>query len=137
MSAYGEQVELIARQEQIQKELEDCGEDMDRMADLLDELQELNSQAADLDVKRLDKKIDQMMPELGFSPDDNDRLVASYRRGLLSRGSCMLCHLHREFGERWMLARKCMPSNKCQWAILHCSGWTLCVCAMLQAGNMM
>ena len=85
MSAYGEQVELIARQEQIQKELEDCGEDMDRMADLLDELQELNSQAADLDVKRLDKKIDQMMPELGFSPDDNDRLVASYRQGLLSR----------------------------------------------------
>ena len=74
MSAYGKQVELIARQEQIQKELEDCGEDMDRMADLLDELQELNSQAADLDVKRLDKKIDQMMPELGFSPDDNDRL---------------------------------------------------------------
>ncbi len=93
MSAYGEQVELIARQEQIQKELEDCGEDMDRMADLLDELQELNSQAADLDVKRLDKKIDQMMPELGFSPVDNDRLVASYRQGLPSRGSCMLCHL--------------------------------------------
>ena len=96
MSACGEQVELIARQEQIQKALEDCGEDMDRMADLLDELQELNSQAADLDVKRLDKKIDQMMPELGFSPDDNDRLVASYRQGLLSRGSCMLSHLHCE-----------------------------------------
>ena len=67
------------RQEEIQKGLEECGEDMDRMSELLDELQELNSKAADLDVKRLDKKIDQMMPELGFSPDDNDRLVASYR----------------------------------------------------------
>ena len=39
MSAYGEQVQLLQRQEQIQKELEDCGEDMDRMSDLLDELQ--------------------------------------------------------------------------------------------------
>ena len=79
MSAYGEQVQLLTRQEEIQKGLEECGEDMERMSELLDELQELNSKAADLDVKRLDKKIDQMMPELGFSPDDNDRLVASYR----------------------------------------------------------
>jgi hypothetical protein len=39
MSAYGEQVQLLQRQEQIQRELEDCGEDMDRMAELLDELQ--------------------------------------------------------------------------------------------------
>lgn len=81
MSAYGEQVQLLTRQEEIQTGLEECGEDMERMSELLDELQELNSKAADLDVKRLDKKIDQMMPELGFSPDDNDRLVASYRWG--------------------------------------------------------
>jgi len=79
MSAYGEQVELIARQEQIQVELEGCGDDMDKMSELLDELQELSTKAMDLDVSRLDKKIDQMMPELGFTPDDNDRLVASYR----------------------------------------------------------
>lgn len=39
MSAYGEQVRLLQRQEEIQKELEDCGEDMDRMSELLDELQ--------------------------------------------------------------------------------------------------
>ena len=39
MSAYGEQVRLLQRQEEIQKELEDCGEDMDHMAELLDELQ--------------------------------------------------------------------------------------------------
>jgi ABC transporter len=35
----------------------------------------------DLDVDKLDKNIDRMMPELGFSPEDNDRLVASYSGG--------------------------------------------------------
>lgn len=48
---------------------------------LLDRLDKLNHQAVDLDVNLLDKKIDQMMPELGFMPQDNDRLVASYSGG--------------------------------------------------------
>ena len=42
--------------------------------------QEVSTRGADLDVALLDKKIDQMMPELGFTAEDNDRLVASYRR---------------------------------------------------------
>lgn len=49
------------------------------MTELLDELNILTSKATDLDVSLLDKKVDQMMPELGFSQEDNDRLVASYR----------------------------------------------------------
>jgi ATPase subunit of ABC transporter with duplicated ATPase domains len=48
---------------------------------LLDRLDRLNSKAIDLDVTLLDKKIDQMMPELGFKPADNDRLVASFSGG--------------------------------------------------------
>jgi hypothetical protein len=43
-----------------------AGEDMDRMQALLDELDKLNAKATSLDVTLLDKKIDQMMPELGF-----------------------------------------------------------------------
>lgn len=39
LSAYGEQVAVAARQEAIQQELEACGEDMEKMAALLDELQ--------------------------------------------------------------------------------------------------
>lgn len=39
MSAYGEQLAVLQRQEGIQKELEECGEDMDRMSALLDELE--------------------------------------------------------------------------------------------------
>jgi hypothetical protein len=38
-------------------------------------------QVVDLDVELLDKKIDQMMPELGFKTEDNDRLVASFSGG--------------------------------------------------------
>jgi len=81
-SAYKEQMQVIRRQEAIQQELESTITDMDRMADLVDELNELSSKAIDLDVKLLDKKIDKMMPELGFTKDDNDRLV-------LSRPSCL------------------------------------------------
>jgi ATPase subunit of ABC transporter with duplicated ATPase domains len=87
MSAYSDQLDVLRRTEEVQKELEAMGAssggavDMDRMGALLDELQELTSAAADLDVSLLDKKVDEMMPELGFGPDDNDRLVASYSGG--------------------------------------------------------
>jgi ATPase subunit of ABC transporter with duplicated ATPase domains len=81
MSAFSAQINLMKRQEEVQKGLEECGDDMDKMGELLDELNELSKVAIDLDINLLDKKIDQMMPELGFSLDDNDRLVASYSGG--------------------------------------------------------
>jgi ATPase subunit of ABC transporter with duplicated ATPase domains len=81
MSAFEDQLEVLRRQEAVQKGLEECGDDMDKMGQLLDELNELSKNAVDLDVNLLDKKIDQMMPELGFSLEDNDRLVASYSGG--------------------------------------------------------
>jgi len=80
-SAYEEQLKVLRRQEAIQLELESSITDMERMADLIDELNELSNKAINLDVKLLDKKIDKMMPELGFVQDDNDRLVASYSGG--------------------------------------------------------
>lgn len=81
MSAFGEQVKLQRRQEALQTELEQCGDDMDKMAALLDEMEELNSNATDLDMTLLDRNIDKMMPELGFTPDDSDQLVAAYSGG--------------------------------------------------------
>lgn len=81
MSAFGEQVKLQRRQEELQVELEHCGEDMDKMAELLDEMEELNKNATDLDMTLLDRNIDKMMPELGFSSEDNDQLVAAYSGG--------------------------------------------------------
>ncbi|GAB4823640.1 hypothetical protein N2152v2_010686 [Parachlorella kessleri] len=81
LSAFGEQIEILKRQEEIQQGLEECGDDMDRMAKLLDELSEVQSKGQDLDISLIDKKIDSMMPELGFAPEDNDRLVASFSGG--------------------------------------------------------
>ena len=49
------------------------------MTSLLDELNELQMSSDTLDVSLVDKKIDKMMPELGFRQEDNDRLVASFR----------------------------------------------------------
>ena len=73
------QVRVQRRQEALQVELEQCGEDMDKMAALLDEMEELNKNATDLDMTLLDRNIDKMMPELGFTPEDSDQLVAAYR----------------------------------------------------------
>jgi hypothetical protein len=64
---------VVREQEEISRALEGAGDDMDAMQALLDRLDKLNAAAVDLDVNLLDKKIDQMMPELGFSPADNDR----------------------------------------------------------------
>ncbi len=73
----------MRRQEELQTELEQCGEDMDKMATLLDEMEEMNKNATDLDMTLLDRNIDKMMPELGFTPEDSDQLVAAYRSDLV------------------------------------------------------
>jgi ATPase subunit of ABC transporter with duplicated ATPase domains len=44
-------------------------------------MEKLNRRAVDLDVNLLDKKIDQMMPELGFKAVDNERKVRSFSGG--------------------------------------------------------
>lgn len=70
-------------------------------------MQDVQARASDLDIQLLDKKIDQMMPELGFTAEDNDRLVASYRRapGLVLQYHCCKCSAALEarvriYGER-------------------------------------
>ena len=80
-SVYERQLAVVREQEEISRRLEAAGDDMNAMQQLLDRLDKLNAAALDLDVNLLDKKIDQMMPELGFSPADNDRLVASFSGG--------------------------------------------------------
>ena len=81
MSAFDEQMWVIRRQEEVQKGLEECGEDMEKMGKLLDELNELTSKAVDLDVSLMEKKLEVMLPQLGFQLADLDRLVASYSGG--------------------------------------------------------
>ncbi|KAK9856093.1 hypothetical protein WJX84_006134 [Apatococcus fuscideae] len=81
LSAYDEQIKVQNRLEEVQVELENVGSDMDKMTPLLDEMEKLNNKAVDLDMSLLDSQVDKMMPELGFTPEDNDRLVASFSGG--------------------------------------------------------
>jgi ATPase subunit of ABC transporter with duplicated ATPase domains len=81
MSAFADQMAVVRRTEEVQAALERVGSDMAAMAPLLDELADLTAAATDLDMGLLDKRVDAMMPALGFGPDDNDRLVASYSGG--------------------------------------------------------
>lgn len=85
-SAFAEGMAVLQRTEEIQKELEDCTDDMDRMSELLDELDKLSNKAVDLDMASIDKRLDQMMPQLGFKPEDNDRCVPTNPQAPLTDG---------------------------------------------------
>ena len=80
-AAFGEGMAALHQLEALQTELEQPGLDMDRMAEVLDEMEAVREDAEDLDVAKIDAAIDKMMPSLGFVPEDSDRLVASYSGG--------------------------------------------------------
>lgn len=87
MSAFKEEMEVAERLEKVQKAIEKSVDDLELMGRLLDEfdLLQRRAQAVDLDV--VDVKINKMMPELGFAPEDADRLVASFSSGWQMRMS--------------------------------------------------
>ncbi|KAK2971264.1 hypothetical protein RJ640_013024 [Escallonia rubra] len=87
MSAFKEEMEIAARLEKVQRAIEGSVEDLELMGRLLDEfdLLQRRAQAVDLDV--VDVKISKLMPELGFVPEDSDRLVASFSSGWQMRMS--------------------------------------------------
>ncbi|TMW97232.1 hypothetical protein EJD97_005940 [Solanum chilense] len=87
MSAFKEEMEVAERLDKVQKAIEKSVDDLELMGRLLDEfdLLQRRAQAVDLDV--VDVKINKMMPELGFAPEDADRLVASFSGGWQMRMS--------------------------------------------------
>ncbi|GJP60852.1 hypothetical protein CLOP_g16724 [Closterium sp. NIES-67] len=87
LSAFQEQMEIKDRLEEVQAALERATEDMELMSRLLDELDDLQKKAEALDLYSVDVAINKMMPELGFGPDDSERLVGSYSGGWQMRMS--------------------------------------------------
>lgn len=81
LSAFKEEMEIAGKLEKVQKALEGAVNDLDLMGRLLDEfdLLQRKAQAVNLDV--VDAKVSKLMPELGFAPEDSDRLVASFSGG--------------------------------------------------------
>lgn len=86
-SAFEEEMDVKRRLEQVQAALESATEDMDLMGRLLDELDLLQRRSKDVDLDMVDVKVQKLMPELGFAPEDADRLVASFSGGWQMRMS--------------------------------------------------
>ncbi|XP_057501030.1 LOW QUALITY PROTEIN: ABC transporter F family member 5-like [Actinidia eriantha] len=87
MSAFKEEMEIAARLEKVQKAIEGSVDDLELMGRLLDEFDLLQRRAQAVDLDEVDMKISKLMPELGFAPEDSDRLVASFSGGWQMRMS--------------------------------------------------
>uniref|UniRef100_A0A0E0RAN6 ABC transporter domain-containing protein n=1 Tax=Oryza rufipogon TaxID=4529 RepID=A0A0E0RAN6_ORYRU len=87
LAAFEEEMEVRSRLEKVQAALEGATEDMDLMGRLLDELDLLQRRSQDVDLGMVEVKIQKLMPELGFAPEDADRLVASFSGGWQMRMS--------------------------------------------------
>ncbi|XP_021274520.1 ABC transporter F family member 5 [Herrania umbratica] len=86
-SAFKEEMEIADRLERVQKAIEGATEDLELMGRLLDEFDLLQRRAQAVDLDEVDAKVSKLMPELGFSPEDSDRLVASFSSGWQMRMS--------------------------------------------------
>lgn len=87
LSAFKEEMEIAGKLEKVQKALEGAVEDMELMGRLLDEFDLLQRRGQAVDLAQVDAKVSKLMPELGFSPEDSDRLVASFSSGWQMRMS--------------------------------------------------
>ncbi|XP_059624420.1 ABC transporter F family member 5 [Cornus florida] len=87
MSAFKEEMEVAVRLEKVQKAIEGSTEDLELMGRLLDEFDLLQRRATAVNLDEVDVKINKLMPELGFAPEDSDRLVASFSSGWQMRMS--------------------------------------------------
>ncbi|XP_078172091.1 ABC transporter F family member 5-like [Carex rostrata] len=81
LSAFKEEMEVQERLEKVQKALESSVQDLDLMGRLLDELDLLQRHAQDVNLDEIEVKVKKLMPELGFLPEDADRLVSSFSGG--------------------------------------------------------
>ena len=87
LSAFKEEMEVAGRLEKVQKAIEGSVDNLELMGRLLDEFDLLQQRAQAVDLDEVDTKISKLMPELGFAPEDSDRLVASFSGGWQMRMS--------------------------------------------------
>ncbi|KAJ1412888.1 P-loop containing nucleoside triphosphate hydrolase [Sesbania bispinosa] len=75
LSAFKEEMEIAGKLEKVQKALEGSVNDFELMGRLLDEFDLLQRRAQDVNLDEVDAKVDKLMPELGFAPEDSDSIV--------------------------------------------------------------
>ncbi|XAR73283.1 hypothetical protein NMG60_11007200 [Bertholletia excelsa] len=87
LSAFKEEMEISTKLEKVQKAIEGSVDDLELMGRLLDKFDSLQRRAQAVNLDEVDVKINKLMPELGFVPEDADRLVASFSSGWQMRMS--------------------------------------------------
>ena len=80
-------MEVAGRLEKVQKAIEGSVDNLELVGRLLDKFDLLQQLAQAVDFDEVDTKISKLMPELGFAPEDSDRLVASFSGGWQMRMS--------------------------------------------------
>lgn len=81
LSAFQEESELLAAYSQCEKDLTSAGDDMEKMEQCLNRMEDIRIKCEEKDAWNLNSKVDKVMPGLGFTEDDNDKLVASFSGG--------------------------------------------------------
>ncbi|KAI0563600.1 ABC transporter [Gracilaria domingensis] len=80
-SAFHKEMKLAAEYTKCERDIATVGDDMESLERLLNLFEDLRQQCEESDVWNLDARIDRVMPGLGFSEDDSDKLVASFSGG--------------------------------------------------------
>lgn len=80
-SAFIEESKLLAEYKQCEDDISTAGEDMEKLEELLNRLEDIRVKCDEKNAWNLDSRIDKVMPGLGFGEEDNDKLVASYSGG--------------------------------------------------------
>eukprot|EP00178_Gracilaria_changii_P020376 TRINITY_DN591_c0_g1_i1.p1 TRINITY_DN591_c0_g1~~TRINITY_DN591_c0_g1_i1.p1 ORF type:complete len:989 (-),score=220.63 TRINITY_DN591_c0_g1_i1:6953-9919(-) len=80
-SAFHKEMLLAAEYTKCERDIATVGDDMESLERLLNLFEDLRQQCEENDVWNLDARIDKVMPGLGFTADDNDKLVAAFSGG--------------------------------------------------------
>jgi len=79
--AFEEENRLLSQYYEVEKGIESAGEDMDKLEKLLNALEDLRVKCDAAGAWNLESRIDRVMPGLGFTESDNDKLVGSFSGG--------------------------------------------------------
>jgi ATP-binding cassette, subfamily F, member 3 len=81
LSAFTEEQALLNEYRQVEIDIDAAGQDLEKLDVLLNRLEEVRQKCDDRDAWKLDSRVDRVMPGLGFTADDNEKLVASFSGG--------------------------------------------------------
>ena len=134
LASFGDESEVLKNLERVQKALED-NPSAELTQLLVDKLNELQRQADRMDLFNMERLIDKIMPELGFIPEDNDRLVSSFSGGWQMRISVGKILLQEPGLLLLDEPTNHIDLNTIQWLESYLKTWTFLWCASRTIAN--